>query len=344
MRPSSNTRDPMHTALSNGVMNTEIFLLLRAYKQCTPGFSYGDLAAFIEADWQWPRVRRIVSVSSRLARCFDVAHEASSIENESFRSSASETLSVYPIIRYWVEAVVAVETKIPAERASFLSLCKVVDLMYEAKALNGTSPALAAQFDAEVPRSLYLHKEAYGIGFIKPKRHFLFHIDLSEFFRDCFVHERKHKVIKDAAKDIQNTRDFEASALLVILNSTHGQMDAWTLSSLRKPTAVSPELSAAFGTPVHVSNAMRWRVLQIGIGDIFFLSANGAVEIIACARLGDDGNEYRCVVRELNFIEQMSPTTSRWRRTLSVGVMEPRPQMWLAKAWFSRDDTFVGLS
>ena len=343
--PSCNCRDPMHTTLSNGVMSTEIFALLEAYKASTPNFSYSALQDFFNADWMWPRCRRITCVQSRLARCFDPAHEASSRENQSFKGSASETLSAYPLIRYWVEVHVVPSGKIPAERSSFFSLCTVVDLMQEAKSIDSDCQRVAQQLDAEVPESLRLHKEAYGKKYIKPKRHYLGHVAKRlDFWLDCFVHERKHKVIKAAAKDIQNTRDFESSALLVILNATHGQMDKWVLDVLNPPTAISPELSATLGAPCHVSNSMRWRVVPVGVGDVFLLGADSAVQIEACVRVGNDGADLRCVVRPLTLVERLSPTSARWRRAAGLAIFLPVSQMRVAKCWFMRAGDLVVLN
>ena len=56
-RPSSYAHDPMHTLLAGGVVNVEVFALLRALPGCVPGFSYATMRAFLEAGWQYPRSR-----------------------------------------------------------------------------------------------------------------------------------------------------------------------------------------------------------------------------------------------------------------------------------------------
>ena len=339
--PSLNRRDGMHTMLSNGAMNVEVFLLLRDFKRAVPHFSYAVIQTLLAADWAFPRHLKCAGLQSRIASCFNDKHEASSVDNQSLKSNASETLSLYPLIRYWVEIETLVDELIPAQKTSFLSLCKVADLLQEAKSMEGACARVDQQMRVEVSRYLECHKAAYGDAFVKPKHHFLHHLEVSEFYLDCFVHERKHKIVKQAAKDIQNTTDFEGSALLVILNATHGQMNTWTLNALREPVALHEELSTAVGAPCHVSNNMRWHVMAIGVGDVFLLPNDSAVQIEACIRVANDEQNLGCVVRELTLVDRMSPYRARWRKAAGLSLFTPVPQMRGAKCWFNRDDDLI---
>ena len=55
-----------------------------------------------------------------------------------------------------------------------------------------------------------LRKAAYGNGHIKPKHHYCFHnaqqLELCAMSLDCFVHERKHQVLKQAADSMGEPR------------------------------------------------------------------------------------------------------------------------------------------
>ena len=338
VKPSSNARDPMHTVLANGVMNTEIYAFLRAVAQCTPGFRYATMAAFCEADWSWPRARG----KMKLADLFSEVRESSSLRDQSFKAGASETLSVYPVIRYFIEVAVAPTAKIPQERASFLSFCRVVDLMQAAKA--GDARSLTQELQHECSRSLRLHLAAYGPELVRPKHHYLQHLtkQASEdgFWLDCFVHERKHQIVKDAATHIKNTRSFEHSVLSTVLNATIEQMEKVVPSGLLPPTASHPDLSSAFGAPCRVSNQMRFGFVYIGVGDFLFLGRSACL-VEACVAVGDD---LQCIVCPLELLDRPSGSTSVWRRTEGMELLKPSCLMRHAACWTKRDDgCFVAL-
>ena len=104
--------------LSNGVMSTEIYAVLHAVAQIRPRFKYKVLRDFITADWRWPRVFR--GKVGSLRDCFNEAREASSLKDQSFKATASETLTVYPVIRYFLGTFPEPSRQIPSARASFL--------------------------------------------------------------------------------------------------------------------------------------------------------------------------------------------------------------------------------
>ena len=117
----------MHTLLSQGVMNTEIFALLKAFQESSPGFTYATLQEFCQADWQW--ARHHWDKGRQIKELFNEIRQSASSESNVFRSGASETLMAYPLLRFFVERVMAATGKIAAERESFLALCKVLDLV-----------------------------------------------------------------------------------------------------------------------------------------------------------------------------------------------------------------------
>ena len=113
-RPSSYVRNPMHTLLAGGVVNVEVFASLRALSGCVPGFSYATMRAFLEAGWQHPRSR----TRPNLPAAFSAVREDASKKDKIFKAGASETLALYPVLRYFLEVAVPADC-IRAERASF---------------------------------------------------------------------------------------------------------------------------------------------------------------------------------------------------------------------------------
>ena len=152
--PSTYARDPMHTMLANGVVNVEIFAYLRALAKAFPAFSYKTLQEFCKADWKSPKAR----LKSNIASVFSDARESASLKDHTFKAGASEVLTVLPLLRRFVEVIVAPSGCLPAETASFLSVCKVVDAMQAAKR-DGPQQRMGPMRN-EIATAFRLHKAA----------------------------------------------------------------------------------------------------------------------------------------------------------------------------------------
>jgi hypothetical protein len=305
VNPSSYTRDPMHVMLSGGVANTEIFLVLKAIASCMAGFKYSTMKEFCSAAWGWPCTR-----NTAIGEVFSEVRESSSKEAEMFKAGASETLSVYPLVRHFLEKFVPAHL-IAKERLSFLALCDVLDSMQACKAAFDVEQIYSMKMG--VRRFLRLHIDAHGVKYIRPKHHYMFHMfrqpmeDL--IWLDCFVHERKHQLTKGLADVIKNTRDFESSVLTAVLNATVENLRDVFASGLLPPTAASHELTVALGVPCQVSHRMKYNFSTYGSGDVL-LCGTGAFVVEACV---DVGGTMVALARRLILMEQTSPTTSRWR-------------------------------
>ena len=100
-----------------------------------------------------------------------------------------------------------------AECLAFLALADVVDIIMST-ARNDVKPE---QLLARVYRFLHNFEDAFGYDSFIPKFHWLLHFPKS--LRDvgtlvaCFVHERKHRMLKRYCNDIRNTTAFEHSVL-----------------------------------------------------------------------------------------------------------------------------------
>ena len=77
--------------------------------------------------------------------------------------------------------------------------------------------AVAQQLQDAVERFLDAYCTAFGEAYMSPKFHWLLHFPQS--LRNagtlvaCFVHERKHRMLKRYCNDIRNTTSFEHSVL-----------------------------------------------------------------------------------------------------------------------------------
>ena len=108
--------------------------------------------------------------------------------------SASEMLSVGPVVRKWLEDVVKPTGVCAAQVASLLLCIAVMDLLIQTNSGRVTPAMLAAAIAAHYTA----HIIAYGYTIWVPKHHFMMHIPrqltLFKFLVACFVHERNTKL------------------------------------------------------------------------------------------------------------------------------------------------------
>ena len=110
--------------------------------------------------------------------------------------SASEMISVGPVVRKWLEDVIKPKNICTAHVASLLLCITVMELLTQV--ITGCiSPAMLADAMA---RHYAAHVVAHGYTLFVPKHHFMLHIPRQlarfGFLVACFVHERKHKIAK----------------------------------------------------------------------------------------------------------------------------------------------------
>jgi hypothetical protein len=334
--PSSYARDPMHTMLCGGVISVEIYLLLKTIAEVVPGFSYLTLKTFFDASWLFPRSRH----HGRLSDIFNESRESASRSAGMFKGGASEVLAVYPLIRYFLEVVIIPQGLLPNEVASFLACCRVLDFMDHVKK-NGGAGAVA-ELKREVSSCLSLHVVAYGSDYIKPKHHYMMHmtrqVEEDSIWLDCFVHERKHQVIKEAASHLKNTVTYEKSVLVPVVNTTLHLMEDITRTSLTSRTECCDELSASLGQPCRIALQMRFEFVHLAAKDVLFIAGSACI-VVVCVAFGD---QFGLLVHPFELLDRPSATTSRWKQggELQLAVLS-RGLVRHAAAWFRRADGTV---
>lgn len=335
---TKSVRDPMHMLLSNGAMNVELVLLLKAWAETTPEFKFHMLRDFCAARWCFPRARKKVKVSD----VFSDGRLAASLPGNSLKAGASEVLSAYAIVRHFVEIVMEPTGKIAPQRASFQALCRVVDGMVLLK--QRCEPRRLRDFDAACAEWVRLHVGCYGAEFVRPKTHFVLHLGAQpradQFFADCFTHERKHQAIKAEADYVRNTVCFEKSVLKSVHLAQLRELSRIQASGLVGTTVTSSILAPALGHTCEVANAMRVDFVPYGVGDVLFCGEI-AVQISACIKASED---FRCIVRRLLLHDRPSPTTSRWAITEELYMLDPRDgEQRPALCWYTEDGVLTAL-
>ena len=189
--------DWMHCFCVAGLWNVEAGLLVAKLQEI--GITQADLHEELQK-FIWPQAIRSRGVTGQ--KIF-----AKGDQNEDIKCSASECLSVYSVIRFFL--LEAMQTQnlraIRAECESYFRLCHVLDLLQQVKLGKTTPRAL----EVAVVAHLSAFKDAYRDTRFLPKHHYSLHLcrmlQRHGTLVSCFCHERKHKEIKRHAQLICNT-------------------------------------------------------------------------------------------------------------------------------------------
>lgn len=237
--------DWVHIYLVGGIFQTECTHLLTSLRGV---LSVRDAHTFLCA-FTFPR-----SLSSRGV----TGQKIFSKVDQDVKSSASEGLSIYPVIRcLLIERVQdGISEHVDFAKNSFFALCEVLDLLK--RVITGSVSSSDLKQCIETHMRLRLH--AYEESGFQPKCHYCAH--LPEFLDrqpllNCFVHERKHKELKRFGNDFSNanrTDSFEKHLLLQVclqqINSLR-ELKHNHCTSMDRPAVATPEIvehmKAAFG-------------------------------------------------------------------------------------------------
>ena len=148
--------------------------------------------------------------NSKLHELFNDGQRKKNKEASKFKCSASEGLSLYMVVTVFFKVYGAIGA---AELRAYNALCDVIDLL-SSVARGKIQPQ---QLQDSVELFLDAYSAAFGDEYMTPTFHWLLHF--SKSLRDagtlvaCFVHERKHRMLKRYCNDIRNTTAFEHSVL-----------------------------------------------------------------------------------------------------------------------------------
>ena len=214
IRPVHNmAHDWMHTLMVHGVFNTVMYLMLMAL-QAEVHDAVPKLHAYI-LTWKLP-VRLGRGSTAALADALSTTRWKSSVKAKSFKCTASDGMSMYRIVASFIFAVYLKARVCVDECEAFMKLCDVLDQL-AVVAKGGVTPK---QLHDAVDIFLRACLKAGWKAFLHPKFHWLIHlaVELQQFgmLFTCWVHERKHKMVKRYLTNMRNTRSQETSILAEI--------------------------------------------------------------------------------------------------------------------------------
>ena len=209
VRPVSGwLRDWMHMLAVSGCANVEIMQLCLALRSA--GIEWAMLTGFFDT-WKLPkahgRIDRAWFTSARLGHRDD---------RDSFKGFSGELLSIVPILTAFLDFVVAPLGLLPRHIACFRLLDKLLKLV----SLGADTSAI---YVAEIERVIKAHSIAFKELYrehIKPKYHHLHHVvdhihSVGKLL-NCFVTERKHRMMKAAANHA--FKNYETTVTYELLN------------------------------------------------------------------------------------------------------------------------------
>ena len=203
--------DWMHIYMVHGTVGNEVGYLLAVLRDA--GFTEERIGEFVDA-FKWPSQFSGASPKGLLKQKRD--HKRSPL-----RGSASEQLNLLPVLRLFILLFVWHHVPEDVQQACrcFLKLVELIEMLQSAT--RGISITPSALHACIVEHSQCL-LQTYGDELWVPKNHMAMH--LHEFLGkhgaliSCFVHERKHKVVKRFGNQMCTMQSFEQTLLKDVLS------------------------------------------------------------------------------------------------------------------------------
>jgi hypothetical protein len=335
-KPITATRfDWMHIMFVSGVFNFELRALLKKSKD-TMQIGFAQIHAYVGASWCFQDSFMHVAGSCR--KVFNESRARAATRREGLKGSASEFLTIYPVVRHFVETILMTNPEMHACGQSFLSLCEVIDTIVSVKrgTFDDVSDAAVAVHVA-VTRYRTAASLAYGTKKVKPKSHVLMHVPgqilSDQGVYDCFALERKHQVPKQYAQTVVNFSSFEKSITKRAVNSQLRTLqDLVTGDQLVGKQTRPAALLVALGLGTTCSRHLSWMGAKYATGDIVLIRHRCFLIRACISSNGDLG----FIVHELELVNMLSPTSSSWRRpesTLHALMLAQVGRMRTAQAW-----------
>ena len=179
--------DWCHAIGVHGVFQKVVYLLLTALVQDGLRDAWEQFSAYLGM-WTWPM--RLCVNAKRCADIFKGKRKESSKDAKAIKCTASDVLHIHGILACFVQLVLVRARWCERECLAFLSLADIIDLLVAWPLGIVSMAAVRAAVD-----KFLLSCEACGWReHMHPKFHWLIH--LGPHLLSCFVHERKHRMVK----------------------------------------------------------------------------------------------------------------------------------------------------
>ena len=338
--------DWMHCVFAGGVFNIVILLCFTAVKE--KATNVWDIAQAFVQNWQWPKS---VKFNPCNADYFSKSRVKSNEKALQFKCTASHGLSLLPVLCLFIRGL---RTRVATLNTI---VCDAVDALHDlVEALVAVPLGLITADDLRSRVAHFLQVvEAAGWQLrLVPKFHWLIHLAAAlarwGVIPTCWVHERKHRMVKRYGEDVRNTAAYSRS----LLSETISQqlvdveaMDAFPseLGLIRPQVAPRKERSFLLGAldfedddvwSVHTSASVRLTSMStVSRGDVVLFKASDHADRFQAAQvwlLACIHGEHVALASVWEFHSSTDELTVYWQ-SLERPYLIPMDQLMCAVMW-----------
>ena len=233
VRPVSQyVHDFMHGMMSNGVCSVVLFLFLKVAQESRPRGRANIWAQVNEhmGQWTWPRHVKFVAENADM---FNEQRAKAYKKAESVKCSASDMLAMLPVLIYFSMLIVEPTGRCAAACLALRLLGDVLDALLCTRLHITTADTLRQRVNALLQACVDAGWSDYMIPKFHWMIHYAAHLARHGCLPTCWVHERKHKVLKRYAADIK------LKDLLTYSKSVLAEVLSHQLESLCQDSALS---------------------------------------------------------------------------------------------------------
>ena len=282
--------DPQHVYFCGGPFEVEAQAFFDRLEASGSGLGFQAFHEYAQR-WTWP------GGFASGKNCAKKGH---------WHGTASEYLSVAPVLEQWVNAVVMPAGVCLLECHSMIELCKTAGLLQRAMHGSGDTDALADALEVQILGHFAAQQSAYGSTLWQSKSHHAMH--LHTFLRkhkrlfNCFTPERKHMVPKMFAVHRHNTLAFERGILEELTDQHFWELQKPlvrnTLANEREASqrlhdVMVADLHLLDSTPVATARVARVGGRSVCVGDVVLMTDRTVAEVWFFAAVHDQ--VYACV-------------------------------------------------
>ena len=283
-------RDSMHALASNGIIGTELAMILPRLQATDPNWSFATLRLYAQS---WILPKRLGSVKSTW---FD-KHFMRKDKTQYF---AAEEVSQLSLLYAFLLEVVKPTKQLTAELASFGYLYRITSILM-------MGPDMPLSFIGELEDLIFKHHQIYSGVYprlaIKEKYHRLLHVP-DTIVRigsnlTCWATERKHTRVKG-----ETTFLFDHIEKTSVLGLLEKQLMDWSSEHwFRENSLVNARIGHANGLTIETSTAAHLKCGMLYKGDLIYIDEGdrryAVGQVVAFFAIGDD----MCV-----HVKRMTPT------------------------------------
>jgi hypothetical protein len=282
--------DFMHTTFQDGFMSNAMYLIMESTLRIRYGSATNStpLVDFLKG-LQFTFAR---TADRYLSKHFSEKMMRKHKKRKVIVANASTQFSMYKLLEVWATEASQECPDLLEHVSVYSAACAVTDVFRNVKHRRLDTASARAVLPNLIATWLQLHKLKYGKKYFRPKFFWLWPIalglDKSEWLFDMFYVERQHKRIKPHAEAVCNTRTFEASVLMRVLDTQLTSLqDGFTIS--KNSLHGRKVRGQCNGMGAFVADGLICGGLLLHVDDIIELNHCGLIGcVIACYQRDDE--------------------------------------------------------